>query len=138
MAFEPKRRKIAWMAIALSENKIDGERRKAKRAKRLTMVARLAGKTYKTDDWSMGGFLLENYDGALTTGSLITVEGLGHNLKNVLAVDLPARVERLGNLCIAVKFLSLDIKAYDFLQQSMNDSGDIRCLVDPLKSASAV
>ena len=119
------------MEAVLSNVSPDGERRKHKRAKRLNMVARLAGKTYKADDWSMGGFLLESYDGSLTTGSLITIEGLGRSPKNVVPVSLPARVERLGERCIAIKYLSLDAGAYEFLQKSMSDNGDMRILLDP-------
>jgi len=117
------------MSTALSENFTSEDRRKSPRAKRLKMVARLNGETYLTEDWSMGGFLVENYDGRLTTGSLITVEGLGRTKTNVHLVNLPARVVRLGANTIAVSYLSLDAKAYDFLQQSMSDSGDMRTLV---------
>lgn len=119
------------MEAVLSEVPPSGERRKFKRTKRLNMVARLAGKTYKTDDWSMGGFLLESYDGSLTTGSLITIEGLGRSAQKLLSVNLPARVERLGDRCIAIKYLGLDVGAYEFLQQSMSDNGDMRILLDP-------
>ncbi|PCI38267.1 MAG: hypothetical protein COB46_11780 [Rhodospirillaceae bacterium] len=119
------------MQAVLSEDSSNGERRKFKRAKRLNLVAQLAGKTYKADDWSMGGFLLESYDGSLTTGSLITVEGLGRSPKSVLSVNLPSRVERLGERCIAIKYLSLDSGAYEFLQQAMSDSGDMRILLNP-------
>ncbi|PHS78172.1 MAG: hypothetical protein COB59_08380 [Rhodospirillaceae bacterium] len=118
------------MDTVLIEARSDGERRKLKRAKRINMVARLAGKTYKADDWSMGGFLLESYDGALTTGSLITIEGLGRSPKSLLSVNLPARVERLGERCIAIKYLGLDAKAYAFLQKSMSDNGDMRILLN--------
>jgi len=121
---------MASMETSLSNNQTSGERRKVQRAKRAAMVACLKGKTYATENWSMGGFLLDNYDGSLSTGALVNVEGLGHSKKKLLSVNLPARVERLGETCIVVSYLGLDAKAYEFLQQSMSDSGDMRILVE--------
>jgi len=118
------------MGTVLSGNQIGGERRKHERPKRLVMSIRIDGKTYKTNDWSMGGFLLDNYEGALTTGALVTVAGLGRTSQNLHKVDLPARVVRTDESTIAVSYLSLDAEAYNFLQQSMSDCGDIRNLIE--------
>ncbi|MBL4693543.1 MAG: hypothetical protein JKY92_09475 [Magnetovibrio sp.] len=118
------------MGTSLSDGQGIGERRKQLRAKRLAMVACLNGESYSTNNWSMGGFLLKNYEGNLSTGSLVTIEGLGRCMKSIQVVKLPGRVERLGQNCIAVSYLSLDAEAYGFLQDAMSDSGDIRNLVD--------
>jgi hypothetical protein len=117
------------MATAVGEKFITNERRKYNRANRLKMMAKLNGQTYLTEDWSMGGFLVENYEGRLATGALITVECLGHSKTKLHTVDLPARVVRLNENTLAVSYLSLNAKAYEFLQQSMTDSGDMRSLI---------
>lgn len=118
------------METAVIHDEPASERRKHFRVKRLGLSVRLDGKCYTTQDWSMGGFMLNDYDGGLSTGALVTVAGIGRSTRKLQAVDLPARVVRTNAHTIAVTFLSLDIQAYDFLQQFMCDNGDMRNLLD--------
>lgn len=118
------------METATHQELPDGDRRKHFRVKRLGLSVRLDGKCYTTEDWSMGGFMLDDYDGGLSTGALVTVAGLGRSARKLRTVELPARVVRTAEHTIAVTFLSLDIKAYDFLQQFMCDNGEMRNLLD--------
>lgn len=118
------------MDTLLNSNSDTDERRKLPRVKRLKMVACLSGQNYATDNWSMGGFLLEDYEGGLSTGALVTIEGLGRCSRTLQTVSLPGRVERIGENSIAISYLSLDAQAYEFLQKAMSESGNMRNLVE--------
>jgi len=118
------------MELAIMQEQPVTERRKHQRVKRLGLAVRLDGKIHTTQDWSMGGVMLEDYDGNLSTGALVTVSGVGRSARKLHTVELPARVVRTGEHAVAVTFLSLDIEAYQFLQQLMCDNGDMRNLLD--------
>lgn len=78
----------------------------------------------------MGGFLVEGYEGALSTGSLVTVGAMGAGDDTLHDVDLAARVVRAGANVLAVNFLSLDAEAYELLQDAMRKTGEMRSLLD--------
>jgi len=107
------------------------ERRKHPRAERMGLVVRFDGETYKVSNWSMGGFLLDDYHGHLSTGALVTVAGLGCQNAELQDVNLPARVVRTGECTIAINYLGLDANAYEFLTSALNQSGEMRNLVEP-------
>ena len=106
------------------------ERRVHPRVTRVQLTVRFDAQTYKTANWSMGGFFLDDYDGGLSTGSLVTVAGLGRSARGVRKVNVPARVVRSSESVIAVNFLSLDAEAYNFLQRVMSETGKMRILLD--------
>lgn len=109
--------------------RLNDERRKHPRAGRMGLIVRLEGQTYEVTNWSMGGFLLDDYHGKLSTGALVTVVGIGCRKTEMHEVSLPARVVRSGKNTIAVNYLSLDAKAYDFLTDALNQCGEMRSLV---------
>lgn len=118
---------------ASAENSADAshsERREHPRITQVELVVRFDGQTYKTANWSMGGFFLDDYTGHLGTGALVTVAGLGRGEDDIQAVNLPARVVRSGERVIAVNYLSLDNVGYNFLQRIMSESGKMRSLLD--------
>ena len=106
------------------------ERRVHPRIIRVALAVRVGGRTYKTVNWSMGGFMLDDYEGDLSTGALVTVAGIGRSARKLLDVELPARVVRTAENIIAVNYLSLDHEAYDFLQIVMSETGKMRNLMD--------
>jgi len=106
------------------------ERRVHSRITRVMLTVRFAGQTYKTANWSMGGFFIDDYEGGLSTGSLGTVAGLGRSARSIRKVEVPARVVRSSESVIAVNFLSLDAEAHGFLQQVMSETGTMRILLD--------
>jgi len=108
---------------------LNEDRRKHPRAGRMGLVVRLEGQTFEVTNWSMGGFLLEDYKGPLTPGALVTVAGIGCRKTDMHEVDLPARVVRTDDGVIAVNYLGLDAKAYDFLTDALNQCGEMRNLV---------
>jgi len=83
---------------------------------------KIAGKTYMSINWSLGGFLVEGYEGGLTTGSLLYIEGMGSvSAKKMTKVAVSARVVRAdadaGHL--ALNILDIDSAAYAVLQEHM-------------------
>ncbi len=117
-------------AMGFNAETLPGERHDHSRVVRVELTVRIGAEIFKTDTWSMGGFLLDDYVGPLSTGALVTVAGLGRMARNMRSVELPARVVRTGEHEIVVNYLSLDANAYEFLQRAMSDSGEMRLLVD--------
>jgi len=83
---------------------------------------KIAGRIYESINWSLGGFLVEGYEGGLTTGSLLSIEELGSAYaKNMTKVAISARVIRAdaeaGHL--ALNILDIDTAAYAVLQEHM-------------------
>ena len=94
------------------------DRRESIRIDDPSLVVKVDGKTYNTINWSMGGFLIEGYEGALSTGALLTVAALGTNVKDLTDVCIRARVVRSDpeKGYIAVNFLGLDSSAFSLLR----------------------
>ncbi len=78
----------------------------------------LGGTVYKTANWSMGGLLIDGYEGPLTAGALVTVGSIGTDELPVRKVNVRARVIRGDSQSghLAVTFLGLDTPAYDLLK----------------------
>lgn len=107
------------------------DRRQYPRVGRMGLVVRFDGETYEASNWSMGGFLLDDYRGQLSTGALVTVAGLGCQGDEIQVVNLPARVVRTGERTIAINYLGLDANAYDFLTNALSLCGEMRNLIEP-------
>lgn len=108
---------------------MSAERRKHPRAGRMGLIVRFCGETYEVSNWSMGGFLVDDYQGQLSTGALVTVVGLGCQKTEVYEVSLPARVVRTNEHTVAVSYLGLDANAYEFLTNALGICGEMRSLV---------
>jgi hypothetical protein len=81
------------------------------------MVIVIDGKPFPTKDLSVGGALIDDYDGPLTPGALFTITGIGPS-KDITGVNVRARVNRTESVRrrLALTFLDLDAKAYDILR----------------------
>jgi hypothetical protein len=81
----------------------------------------LHGRTYTTADWSMGGVLIEGYDGVLTSGALLTVEEMAAEGDTMTPVAIRARVSRVDTARrrLVVNFLDVDDAAYQILRGFM-------------------
>jgi len=97
------------------------ERRVNKRADRLVSVVYFDGQQYPTRNLSVGGTLVEGYDGTLSAGSLLDVTGIGPAGDEQTTVLIRARINRVlpESDEIALQFLSLDDSAYEILQRIM-------------------
>lgn len=111
------------------ELSITEERRKHPRIERMGLVVHLEGEIHHVTNWSMGGFLLNDYQGQLSIGALVTVNGIGSVDGELLTVDLPARVVRTDDGRFAVTYLGLDAPAYTFLTEALGQTGEMRNLV---------
>ena len=105
------------------------ERRRYDREEQVCLIVRIGENIFEPTNWGMGGFLLTDYSGNLSTGSLVTVSGLGCRETGLQDVSLPSRVVRNGPNEIAVTYLSLDATAYTFLTDALTQCGTMRSLI---------
>ena len=70
-------------------NKPNGtEKRNDQRLADPDMNLKLGGKPYRSGNWSMGGILIDDYDGELSTGALLTITEIGSNLNKLTTVNI--------------------------------------------------
>ena len=79
------------------------------------------GLAYNTANWSLGGCLIEDYEGELSAGSLINLTTIRQGGK-VETVDVRARVIRVRHEArqLVISFLDLDVRAFRFLRECMD------------------
>ena len=104
------------------------ERRRHLRVEDLPMSISVDGETYDSVNWSLGGFMVEAYDGNLTPGALLSVQGMGQAGGALEQVEVLARVawSDASQKQLAVNFLDLDERAFEAFQVMMD------CWVDRL------
>lgn len=100
-----------------------GERRRHQRFTQPPLNLSVEGRTYSTSDWSMGGFVIDDYSGALTPGSLFTIDGIGGEGNDLTAVEVRARVLRISSdrQRLTVTFLFVDQPAFRVLQRLVDE-----------------
>ncbi len=93
-------------------------RRRDKRTGNSPLHIEFDGVTLTTLDWSLGGFLVEGYDGYLHAGDQLAVEisfGLdGHDFSHVTSIEV-VRIEAYGNQ-LAANFIGLDHDTINILE----------------------
>ncbi|MCB2101556.1 MAG: PilZ domain-containing protein [Rhodobacterales bacterium] len=94
------------------------DRRRHSRADSPTIVFEFGDQSYRTRNWSMGGFLIEDYEGALVPGALVTITGVGPGEGRMKTVKIRARVLRRdeSRSHLAVGFLGVDQSAYSLMK----------------------
>ncbi len=99
------------------------ERRRHKRAAVPVIAVTVDGTVYEAVNWSFGGFLIKEYEGNLTSGSLFDITEIGTVGGAMNAVDVRARVTRTspGDKELVVTFLDLDGRAYELLHDFMTE-----------------
>ncbi len=105
----------------MSKNKSVKERRRQKRAKSSDISVTINGKTYPTQNLSIGGTLIAGYQGPLSAGALLEISEIKPSGGKPLAVEIKARVSRAGPEAgdLALAFLDLDSPAYKILLDIM-------------------
>lgn len=103
--------------------KTDGkDKRRHDRVDDPDMNLKIGGKTYRSINWSMGSILVENYEGELSAGALLTITEIGPISENLTTVNIRSRVIRadpaVGHL--AMQILEIDSPAYGVFQELMN------------------
>jgi hypothetical protein len=81
----------------------------------------LHGRAYAAADWSLGGVLIEGYEGGLTPGALLTVDEIGIEGGDMTPVAIRARVSRVDAALdhVVINFLDVDDAAYRILRDLM-------------------
>ncbi|MDH5749484.1 MAG: hypothetical protein OEY85_09245 [Rhodospirillales bacterium] len=97
------------------------EKRRYEREVCPAIAVEFDGKAFVSTSWSMGGFLIDGYKGQLSSGSLFTISGVGSTAKDLIPVNVRARVVRVDRDTreFVVSFLDLDSPSYNFLQGLM-------------------
>jgi hypothetical protein len=79
----------------------------------------IGSKIYRSINWSLGGVLIDGYEGGLSTGSLLSINELGLSRGVMTPVNISARVIRAdaGANHLAIQMLEIDQSAYAILQK---------------------
>ncbi|MCP5372768.1 MAG: PilZ domain-containing protein [Hyphomicrobiales bacterium] len=93
------------------------ERRRHARAENPVVNMTFGGETYSVRNWSLGGFMIDGYQGRLTPGALFTVSQIHTVDGEPVDVKIKARVLRRdpSRQELAVSFHDVDGKAYRIL-----------------------
>ena len=97
------------------------ERRSHPRHAEPTLAVSVAGRVFDTENWSMSGMVLADYDGPLSVGSIFDVSTLSRatEKEKPSAVQISARVIRKKGTVLAFNFLEVDQAAFLLLQEWM-------------------
>jgi hypothetical protein len=105
----------------MADGKSKKERRRHKRAETPVLSLTIDGREYPATNLSMGGSMIEEYDGPLLAGSLLTITGIFDVDGNKTAVEIRSRVNRTESDAkrMAVTFLELAPVAYEIVLNAM-------------------
>lgn len=97
------------------------ERRRYQRVAAPAITIQVDDVLYQTHDWSMGGFMIEGYEGRLTPGALFTLKRIVTLKGDLASVRVPSRVVRADpdRQRLMVGFLAIDEQAYAILSEHM-------------------
>lgn len=104
-----------------SERFIGEDRRRHERFTAPAVTLAFNGGRHTTESWSLGGFVIDGYQGGLSAGALISVEGICTPGSELTPIEVRARVVRINRAesRLVVSFLDLDGRAYSVLQDLM-------------------
>ena len=109
----------AETSIAVPTSLLMSDRRD-RRVRVPSISLRIAGNRYATRDWSLGGFLIEGYEGTLTPGDRFELDGIGPGAAGPLyPLAVPAQVVRVEGERLAARFEVLPPTAFDILEGMM-------------------
>lgn len=97
------------------------ERRRDKRLRNRVITLELEGEFYSTLDWSLGGFLIEGYDGDLEPGKLAPVSIILEEGSETVEQPATASIVRIVRSDLelrqlAAQFSDLSDKAFELLE----------------------
>jgi PilZ domain len=97
------------------------ERRRHERVTAPAITIQVDDVLYQTRDWSMGGFMIEGYEGKLSPGALFTLARMATLKGDLTPVRVRSRVVRADpdRQRLMVGFLAVDEQAYAILSEHM-------------------
>lgn len=100
-----------------------GDRRRHRRFSQPALCLSLEGRTYDAHDWSLGGFVIDDYAGTLSPGSLFVVEAIGKDAAALTSVSIRSRVVRTSadRRQLTASFLVIDPPAFALLQRLIGE-----------------
>lgn len=110
-------------AIDVNADGFSGERRRHQRFTHPPLCLAFEGRSHTTTDWSLGGFVVDDYEGALTPGSLFSITAIGAVGASMTPVDIRSRVVRTNHeqRILTVSFLVIDTPGYAVLRALVGD-----------------
>lgn len=110
-------------AIDVNADGFQGDRRRHPRFTHPPVCLAFEGRSYTTTDWSLGGFVIDGYEGALTPGSLFSIAAVGAAGETMTPVDIRSRVVRTNHdkRVLTVSFLVIDKPGYAVLRALVGD-----------------
>jgi hypothetical protein len=99
--------------------KKDVNKREHERVSDPSIRLKIGAKVYHSINWSLGGALIDGYQGGLSTGSLLSITEIGLSRGVMTPVKVQARVIRADDeiSILAVQMLEIDQSAYAILQK---------------------
>lgn len=97
------------------------DRRRHERVRVPAITLQVEGRSYLSHNWSLGGFMIEGYEGRLTPGALFILDRIALLDGSMAEVRVRARVVRADDASrrLVVSFLDLDERAYAILNAHM-------------------
>lgn len=80
---------------------------------------KIGAKIYQSINWSLGGILINGYEGGLSTGALVSITQLGLSRGVMTTVKVSGRVIRADDeaAILAIQMLEIDQPTYAILQR---------------------
>ncbi len=100
-----------------------GDRRRHPRFSHPPLCLSFDGRVYAVHDWSLGGFVVTDYEGALSPGSLFVVDAIGVDPAALTPVSISSRMVRADHdrRHITASFLVIDQPGYALLQRLIGE-----------------
>ena len=95
------------------------QNRKNNRIEDTVIIIFIEDETYRTLDWSLGGFRIGDYKGTIRADAEFMVTGIGPDLENIFDVRVDCRAIRINNSQLSASFIEIDSNVYDILEALM-------------------
>lgn len=93
--------------------------RKDNRIEDTVIIILIEDETYRTLDWSLGGFRIGGYEGSIKDDAEFMVTGIGPDLENIFDVRIDCQAVRVTNDQLSASFVEIDSDVYDILEALM-------------------
>ncbi|MBL8660057.1 MAG: hypothetical protein JNM75_09925 [Rhodospirillales bacterium] len=105
-----------------------GDRRRHQRYTRPPLCLSFEGHVHAASDWSLGGFVVADYEGALSPGSLFVVDAIGVDPAALTPVSISARIVRVNEdrRVVTASFLVIDQPAFALLQKLIGERTTVK------------
>lgn len=94
-------------------------KRKNNRIEDTVIIILIEDETYRTLDWSFGGFRIGGYEGSIHDDAEFMVSGIGPDFENIFDVRIDCQAVRVTDGQLSASFIEIDSNVYDILEALM-------------------